>query len=32
MLDIPDGLPKWSGMDNTSDQLDDHGKLIKQAK
>ncbi|KAJ5981517.1 hypothetical protein N7499_001475 [Penicillium canescens] len=32
MLDIPDGLPKWRGMENTSDQLDDHGKLIKQAK
>lgn len=32
MLDIPDGLPKWSGMENTSDLLDDHGKPIKQAK
>jgi hypothetical protein len=30
MLDIPDGLPKWSGMENTSDQLDDHGKLINK--
>jgi hypothetical protein len=32
MLDIPDGLPKWSGMENDSDLLDDYGKVIKQAK
>ncbi|KAJ5517644.1 Glutathione-dependent formaldehyde-activating enzyme/centromere protein V [Penicillium expansum] len=27
-LDLPDGLPKWSGMENASDQMDDHGNRI----
>ncbi|KAJ5688794.1 hypothetical protein N7462_003186 [Penicillium macrosclerotiorum] len=26
MIDIPDGAPKWSGMDKVSQLLDDHGK------
>ncbi|KAJ5795307.1 hypothetical protein N7457_001906 [Penicillium paradoxum] len=32
MMDIPDGLPKWRGMENSSDLLDDHGKLIEVEK
>jgi hypothetical protein len=32
MIDIPDGLPKWSGMDNSSDRLDDQGKRIEDEK
>lgn len=31
MIDIPDGLPKWSGMDNDSDRLDDQGNKIGSA-
>ncbi|QQK43626.1 Glutathione-dependent formaldehyde-activating enzyme/centromere protein V [Penicillium digitatum] len=27
-LDLPDGLPKWSGMENASDRMDDHGHRI----
>ncbi|KAJ5586668.1 uncharacterized protein N7459_002433 [Penicillium hispanicum] len=30
MLDIPDGKPKWSGMDQDSDLLDDSGRVIQQ--
>ncbi|KAJ0416370.1 Mss4-like protein [Aspergillus carlsbadensis] len=26
-MDIPDGKPKWSGLDEQSDMLDDYGKL-----
>ncbi|KAJ5563083.1 hypothetical protein N7461_001844 [Penicillium sp. DV-2018c] len=32
MLDIPDGLPKWSGMNDSSDRLDDQGKRIADGK
>lgn len=28
MLDFPDGLPKWSGMENSSDLMDDRGNRI----
>ncbi|KAJ5958032.1 Glutathione-dependent formaldehyde-activating enzyme/centromere protein V [Penicillium vulpinum] len=28
MLDFPDGLPKWSGMENSSDRMDDEGNRI----
>jgi hypothetical protein len=28
MLDIPDGLPKWKGMENASERLDDQGNPI----
>ncbi|OQD93499.1 hypothetical protein PENSOL_c032G02427 [Penicillium solitum] len=27
-LDLPDGLPKWSGMENSSERVDDHGNRI----
>lgn len=30
MIDIEDGLTKWSGMDERSDRLDDHGNRIQQ--
>lgn len=26
VLDIPDGKPKWSGIDEQSDLLDDEGR------
>lgn len=29
MIDIPDGLPKWRGMENISDRLDDQGNQIE---
>ncbi|CAI7609425.1 unnamed protein product [Penicillium bialowiezense] len=29
MIDIPDGLPKWRGMENDSDRLDDQGNQIE---
>jgi hypothetical protein len=29
-MDIPDGIPKWSGMDGSSQRLDDYGKPIEQ--
>lgn len=32
MMDIEDGLPKWSGMNDKSDLLDDRGNLIQSAK
>ncbi|KAI1832408.1 hypothetical protein DTO006G1_8136 [Penicillium roqueforti] len=32
MLDLPDGLPKWSGMANVSDRMDDHGNRIEVGK
>ncbi|CAG7927624.1 unnamed protein product [Penicillium olsonii] len=28
MTDVPDGLPKWRGMENDSDRLDDQGNRI----
>ncbi|CAI7571506.1 unnamed protein product [Penicillium viridicatum] len=28
VLDLPDGLPKWSGMENSSERVDDHGNRI----
>ncbi|KAJ6007381.1 hypothetical protein N7540_011357 [Penicillium herquei] len=30
MFDFPDGTPKWSGMDENSQLLDDVGKPVKQ--
>jgi hypothetical protein len=30
MMDIPDGTPKWSGMDGTSQLLNDEGIPIDQ--
>ncbi|KAJ6107135.1 hypothetical protein N7523_008458 [Penicillium sp. IBT 18751x] len=30
VMDIPDGLTKWSGMDEKSQRLDDHGKPLEQ--
>ncbi|KAJ5181333.1 hypothetical protein N7491_000885 [Penicillium cf. griseofulvum] len=30
LLDFTDGLPKWSEMDNSSDRMDDHGKIGRQ--
>lgn len=29
-IDIPDGLPKWSGMDESSQRLDDYGNPVEQ--
>lgn len=30
MMDIPDGLPKWSGMDEKTQPLNDQGIPIDQ--
>ena len=29
-MDIPDGITKWSGMDEKSQLMDDHGNPIEQ--
>lgn len=30
VIDINDGKPKWAGLDNQSDLLDDEGNIIKK--
>ncbi|KAJ5462579.1 hypothetical protein N7475_007523 [Penicillium sp. IBT 31633x] len=32
MIELPDGLPKWTGMENSSERMDDHGKMIDTGK
>ena len=30
MMDIPDGIDKWSGMDGSSERLNDQGEPLEK--